>query len=39
MGKISKTGGFHMNRNPSDSLVLSKALVGYLYFKTAEGRF
>ena len=25
-----------MNRNPSGSLVLSKALVGYLYFKTAE---
>jgi len=26
-----------MNRNPSGSLVLSKALIGYLYFKTAEG--
>lgn len=37
MAKIPKTGGFRMNRNPSGSLVLSKALIGYLYFKTAEG--
>jgi len=37
MAKIPKTGGFRMNRNPSGSLVLSKALVGYLYYKTAEG--
>jgi len=37
MTKIPKTGGFRMNRNSSGSLVLSKALVGYLYFKTAEG--
>ena len=26
-----------MNRNPSGSLALNEALVGYLYFKTAEG--
>jgi len=26
-----------MSRNPSGLLVLSKALVGYLYYKTAEG--
>ncbi|MDK1119339.1 MAG: phage integrase N-terminal SAM-like domain-containing protein [Anaerolineae bacterium] len=26
-----------MNQSPSSSLVLSKALIGYLYFKTAEG--
>ncbi len=26
-----------MNHNPSGSLVLSKALIGFLYSKTAEG--
>ena len=33
MAKIPKTGGFRMNRNPSGSLVLSKALIDFCVLK------
>jgi hypothetical protein len=37
VSKLSKTEDFVMNREPSGSLNLSKAIPGFLNYKTAEG--